>query len=105
MSHRLTVQVEDWVEKGIAKHALGDKVTWDCTFAMTQDGPTMLLAFFLPGAILGTTVQSMVVLQNVPNATEADLDRVVQDTLENLRQGRSEQMSEGSRPVLDGQPG
>lgn len=91
MSHRLTNRIEKWVDDAVERYALGDNITWDCTFAMTQEGPQMLMAFFLPGALLGTTVQSVAVLQNVSNASEGDIEQVVQDTIEQLRQGRSEQ--------------
>jgi hypothetical protein len=92
MAYRLTTRVEEWVEQAIGRYALGDRITWDCTFAMTPEGAQMLMAFFLPGAILGSMVQTVVIMQNLPNATEEDINQVVADTIENLRKGRSEQM-------------
>jgi hypothetical protein len=100
MSNRLTTRIEEWIETALEEQALGDRVTWDCTFALTSEGPQMLVAFFMPGAILGQMVQSGVLLQNVPAASEYDLQQTVKNVLENLRSARSEQTRVDGDPSL-----
>lgn len=94
MSHRITTQIEEWTEKALRHHAGSDRVSWDCTFAMTEQGPQMLMAFFLPGAVLGTEVQTFMVLQHVSHATEMDIEATVRNVLEDLRSSRSQQLAE-----------
>jgi hypothetical protein len=103
MSNRLTTRIEEWIEAALAEQALGDRVTWDCSFALTPEGPQMLVAFFMPSAILGQMVQSGVVLQNVPQACEYDLQQTVKRVLEDLRAARSEQAKvDGQQPLFQG---
>lgn len=101
MSRRITTRIEDWVEAALAEQntAPGEQVTWDSSFALTPDGPTMLMVFFMPGPVLGSTVQTVVMLQHVQSATEFDLTETVRNVLEHLRQERSKALSDP-----DGQP-
>lgn len=102
MSHRITTRVEEWTETALEEQALNDRVTWDGAFAMTPEGPQMLMVFFMPGAVLGTTVQTVVVLQNVSVVTELDITETVRNVLERLRQERSNQVTGESQLPFPG---
>lgn len=91
MTRRITTQIEQWVEEALEDQSLGDRVTWDCSFAMTPEGPKMLMVFFLPGAILGSAIQTVVMLDHVNAATELDITETVKNVLEDLRSNRSKQ--------------
>lgn len=91
-STRLTTLVTGWVDEAVAKYALGDRVTWDCQLALTDQGPKLLVVFFMPGAVMGTQLQNVVSVDAPGLMTEAEASELTRAAIEQLRIGRSEQM-------------
>lgn len=93
MTRRITTEIFGWIDEAIEAHMNGSEVRWEGQFSLTPDGPIIATYFSLPGAVLGTVIQSTPILAEIFNVTREQIDAYVNETIEALFRGRSEQLS------------
>lgn len=101
---RLTNLVEQWIEDAFEQQGAEDGVVWDLAPINTDKGPALLIAAFMPGAVLGTQVSVSLILENPATMTVDDPPVFVADIIEALRNARSQQLPP-LQSVLDGPTG
>ena len=99
---RLTQEIANVIAVKLPE-IVSEEVFWDLTMALGPDGsPVIFLFFFMPGAIIGTTVNCTLVMSNPETITVEDVEKVIRTAYEGLQKGRSEQLEGVQRTVAQG---
>lgn len=97
-SRRLTDRIAAWIESSLDAQPSGTECLYDLTLGVHQGGPTVIVAMFLPGAVLGTMMQIAGQVENPAGATEEAVRELVWELVEQLQTGRQEQIADITRP-------
>lgn len=95
---RLTDQIVPWVQAAIEQHGQPDQVVWDAFPQMfpspTNEGLITVVGVYaqMPGAVVGSTINASMAIPP-SGATRESVNDAVQQLLESLRRGRSEQLN------------
>lgn len=90
----LTSKLTPWIEKAIEANGQGEDILWQITVIPAPDGTIpVVLAIWLPGAILGTAISGAVMISNPFALDDPSVDRMIFQVLEQLRTQRSDQLS------------
>lgn len=95
---RVSEVLTPWITAALREHVLGDRVLWESSLAMTPSGPAVLLVVYLPGLVLGTSIQGHIALTNPFAITRDAVYALVQQTLEALRAQRSQEAAMSHDP-------
>ncbi len=90
MNGRLTRQIETWMDVALEKLSGQDQFVYELQF-QPEPKPNVIVVMFLPGMILGTGIQNVIVIQDCLRVTESEIEDMVQTMIEALRQARSQQ--------------
>lgn len=96
MSKKLSEVISGWIEAEIERRGV-DRVLWDMTLMVTDEGPGYLFAMFSPGAVLGTYVHSTMMMKHIAAFTEDDAKSIVGEMIEALDRARSSQLAEAQQ--------
>lgn len=95
---RLIDKVMTWIQEAVERYAYEDRVVWDAFPQMfpspANQGLITALGIYLeiPGVVVNTAVQTSLAVQ--PNGvTQDSIDAVIRETMENLREARSQQIA------------
>ncbi len=89
MNGRLTRQIESWMDEALEKHGLEDQFVYELQFQ--PNPPNVIVVMFLPGMVLGTGIQNVIVIQDCLRVTEGEIEDMVQTMTEALRNARNQQ--------------
>jgi hypothetical protein len=92
MSERVTDRIAGWVRAALDADAEGGRVDWDLVLVPGQQGLAVLLAAWMPGALLGTVVHQGLMIEGPSVATEQDIASGVRGLLEQLKSDRTAQL-------------
>ena len=90
MNGRLTRQIETWIDVALEKHGLEDQFVYELQF-QPEPQPNVIVVMFLPGMIMGTGIQNVIVIQDCLRVTEDAIEGMVQTMMDALRKTRSQQ--------------
>jgi hypothetical protein len=87
--------VEGMVRESLDSHAMGDDVWWDLGIIPHPQGgpPAYFLSIAIKGALIGNFQIAGGVLENGLGVTQENVDRLISQALETLRQKRSEALT------------
>lgn len=97
MSRRLTDRIAPWIETALERQVGEEEAEWDVTLATNADqGPVLMLLIWMKGAVLGSVVHAAVMFGNPYGLTQEDVDRMVPQLVEALREQRTAQLAGGN---------
>lgn len=102
MSLRLTQEWVEWIDDFLPT-ITQDKVRYDLGLVLNPENgaPAVVLTFFAPGPLLGTTMHSIAILPNPGNVAQENIQQVLRGMVEALAQERTKQltqMAQGAGP-------
>jgi len=107
MNLRLSDEWIGWIEETLptlATTLLGEeRVRYEMTMMMTEQGPAMVVILFAPGVLLGTMTQSVAVCPNPAVVTQEGLEGIVKGLVEGLAAERTRQIQIGPQEAPPGQ--
>lgn len=103
-NYRATEKIGRMVDSAIERHSQGERILWEPQLMPGPQGEAMLVCFFwVPGLILGETMQGSFPITNPLGVTEVDVDSLVSEFLRRMGSAMSDQIEseKPSQPVQD----
>lgn len=97
MTLRLTDKWVGWIEEDLPILLLGDQVEYELIPGVGQQGPAMLIIFYAPGPILGTTMHAMAEVPNPGGINQEALGGVLRGLVDMLAQERTNQLRQAAQ--------
>ena len=97
---RIATRITAWVEEYLEDNSLGDDVSWDLMCAMTPQGYQAQILFFMPSPVLGSINVAIVGLSNAVQFDRDEINGLVANALETLRQQRTTDVQAPGMPVM-----
>lgn len=99
MNYSLTAKIGPWIDDALHRHGQGENIAWEAALLPTPEGQAAFTVFvWFPGAILGTSLTGSFQVGDPLNFTSEQVDAVISDFLEQLRQARSAQAGAPAAP-------
>ena len=89
MSGRLTRRFETWIDEAIEKYGMGETIVYEIQF--NPQPPTMAVILFMPGIILNSWVQNIMIVQDVLAVDKEGCHEIMRQAFEVLRNTRTQQ--------------
>lgn len=105
MTHHLTERLTPMLDAAIDTHGHGENIGWESALMSgPQQEPIFLVFLWFPGAVLGTAINASFQIGDPVGITAEQVDAIIRDGLEALRQARSQQVAQQGPQTPAGAP-
>jgi hypothetical protein len=97
-NRRVTDRVAPFVEEALDRFGQGEDISWEAVLAPNDQGAmSLVLVFWMPGAVLGSRMVGSAAVQNDPSTiTQEATVETVRRFLDEMRTARSTQVSKAA---------
>lgn len=103
MTTRVTRAWERWVETALGRYAVGDHAVWEAGLVVGQQGPMIVMTIWMPGPILGTTIQNTLTFGAPATQTEETVANAVRTAVAMMHEQRSRTLANLPPPPSNGE--